>query len=292
MRSMTGYGKAEYALDGVILTVELKTVNNRYLDLTPKYPRAFISLDDVIRKTVQKNLSRGRVDLFITYQDTTITDVNLDVDLPLAKAYVDASDKLSKEFPKLNYDLTITSLMKITDVIKSSQQTFNVEKIAPILEETVNNACINLNVMRDIEGAKLKEDLLKRVQNIKEIVDDIKLRAPKIAQEYREKLTERVKEVLSQSQIDETRILQETALFLDKSNIDEELTRLYSHILQFYKICDLDGEVGKKLDFLIQEFNREANTVCSKSNDIEITENALKLKSEIEKIREQIQNIE
>ncbi len=292
MRSMTGYGKAEYVNDGITLTVELKTVNNRYLDLTPKYPRAFISLDDVIRKTVQKNLSRGRVDLFITYQDTTITDVNLDVDLALAKAYVDASEKLSNEFPNIKNDLTITSLMKISDVIKSSQQTFNVEKVAPILEETLNNACINLNSMRDIEGAKLKEDLLKRVQVIKEIVDDIKLRAPKIAQEYREKLTERVKEVLSSSQIDETRILQETALFLDKSNIDEELTRLNSHILQFYKICETNGEIGKKLDFLIQEFNREANTVCSKSNDIEITENALKLKCEIEKIREQIQNIE
>ena len=292
MRSMTGYGKAEYIADGITLTVELKTVNNRYLDLTPKYPRSFISLDDVIRKTVQKNLSRGRVDLFITYQDTTITDVNLDVDMPLAKAYVDASEKISSEFPSLNYDLTVTSLMKITDVIKSSQQTFDIEKISPILQETVDNACKNLNVMRDVEGAKLKEDLINRVSVIKTIVDDIKARAPKIAQEYREKLYERIKEVLSSSQIDETRILQETALFLDKSNIDEELTRLYSHIEQFYKICELDGEVGKKLDFLIQEFNREANTVCSKSNDVQITDNALKLKCEIEKIREQIQNIE
>ena len=292
MRSMTGYGKAEYSLVGVSLTVELKTVNNRYLDLTPKYPRSFISLDDVIRKTVQKNLSRGRVDLFITYQDTTITDVNLDVDLPLAKAYVDANEKLSKEFPQLNNDLTITSLMKITDVIKSSQQTFNAQKIAPILEETVNNACINLNVMRDIEGAKLKEDLLKRVQNIKEIVDDIKLRAPKIAEEYREKLTERVKEVLSQSQIDETRILQETAIFADKCNIDEELTRLRSHVAQFKAICEGTGDIGKRLDFLVQEFNREANTVCSKSNDATVTDSALTLKCEIEKVREQIQNIE
>ncbi len=292
MRSMTGYGKAEYIADGITLTVELKTVNNRYLDLTPKYPRAFIGLDDVIRKTVQKNLSRGRVDLFITYQDTNLTDVSLDVDLPLAKAYVDASNVIKSQFPSLEYDLTVTSLMKVTDVIKSSQQTFDINKVAPILEQTVNNACINLNVMRDIEGAKLKEDLLKRVQVISEIVEEIKNRAPKIAQEYREKLYDRIKEVLSQSQIDETRILQETALFLDKSNIDEELTRLNSHISQFCKICELDGEVGKKLDFLIQEFNREANTVCSKSNDVTITENALKLKCEIEKIREQIQNIE
>ncbi len=292
MRSMTGYGKAEYSCDGITLTIELKTVNNRFLDLTPKYPRSFISLDDVIRKTVQKNLSRGRVDLFVTYQDTTITDVNLDVDLSLAKAYVDASLTLKNQFPNLENDLTITSLMKINDVIKSSQQTFDVEKISPILEDTVSKACANLNQMRDIEGAKLKEDLLKRVEFISKIVEIIKLRAPNIANEYREKLTERVKEVLSSSQIDETRILQETALFLDKSNIDEELTRLNSHILQFKKICEMQGEVGKKLDFLIQEFNREANTVCSKSNDIIITENALKLKCEIEKIREQIQNIE
>ncbi len=292
MRSMTGYGKAEYKENGITLTVELKTVNNRFLDLTPKYPRSFIALDDIIRKTVQQNLSRGRVDLFVTYQNTSLSEVELEVDMPLARAYVDASKQLANEFSDIENDLKITSLMKINDVIKLSQQTFDVELISPILQKTVQEACEKLNVMRDIEGAKLKEDLIKRMQTIEGIVDIIKERAPQIAKEYRIKLTERITEILESTQIDETRILQETALFLDKSNIDEELIRLSSHISQFYKICNGEGEIGKKLDFLIQEFNREANTVCSKSNDIIITDNALILKSEIEKIREQIQNIE
>ena len=292
MRSMTGYGKAEYKENGLSLIVELKSVNNRFLDLTPKYPRSFIALDDIIRETVKNNIARGRVDLFITYQDTTESDVSLDVDIPLASAYLEANKKLAQSFPSLVNDYTITSLMKTPDVLVLSQKTFDTEKISPILQNVVKTACENLNKMRDIEGAKLKEDLTSRMQTISNIVEEIKKRAPEIANDYRIRLTERLTEVLQATQIDETRILQETAIFLDKSNIDEELTRLTSHISQFYEICELNGEVGKKLDFLVQEFNREANTVCSKSNDIVITDNALKLKCEIEKIREQIQNIE
>ncbi len=292
MKSMTGYGKAEYKDDLVSLTVEIKTVNNRFLDLNSKYPRSFIALDDVIRRTVQSKIKRGKADLFISYENLEQQECSLEVDIPLAKSYVNASKVLCDEFSDIKNDFSITSLMKSPDVITHAQTEIDVESLSPIVETVVSNALDNLNTMRLFEGEKLKTDLLNRVSTIETIVQNIEKRAPEVQKEYSKKLYEKVSEVLSSTQIDEARLLQEVAIFADKSNIDEELTRLNSHISQFRKICQDENEVGKRLDFLIQEFNREANTVCSKSNDITVTDNALALKCEIEKIREQIQNVE
>ncbi len=291
MKSMTGYGKAEYKNDSYSITVEIKTVNNRYLDLNPKYPRFMIALDDVIRRTVSKEVKRGKADLFISFEKQGESLVSLEVDENLAKAYYDAS-KLISETLGIENDFSVASLMKSPDVIKQSQDDINVEELTPILESVIVEACKNLNKMREFEGEKLKADLLSRIKVIEDTVLEIEKFAPLVQEEYRIKLKERLSEILQNAEIDEARLLQETAIFADKSNIDEELTRLHSHVSQFRKICESEGEIGKKLDFLVQEFNRESNTVCSKSNSINITDNALALKCEIEKVREQIQNIE
>lgn len=291
MKSMTGYGKAEYKDDKFSLTVEVKTVNNRFLDLSPKYPRYLMALEDVIRNTVSSKIKRGKADLFITLEKVGDSLITLTVDEALAKEYYEASKKIADSL-SLKNDLTVASLLKTPDVVKQSQDEIDLDELSPILQKTIENALDNLNKMREYEGEKLKTDLLTRVSTIENLVEKIKEKAPQVAMEYKQRLLERVKEALESTNIDETRILQETAIFADKCNIDEELTRLGSHVSQFRKICESVGDVGKKLDFLVQEFNREANTVCSKSNDIDITDSALLIKCEIEKIREQIQNVE
>ena len=289
---MTGYGKAEYKSEKFTLSVEIKTVNNRFLDISYKYPRSFTPLQEGMRSAIQKHLSRGKLDLYVNYKKAVSGEGVLSFDEGLAQSYVEIAKALKKRFPSLKNDFSVTSLIKTPDVIREEQEEINIEEISPILFETVEKACENLNAMREFEGEKLKADMLSRVATIEQTVAVIKERAPLVAEDYRKRLFEKVESLLEGKDIDEARILQEVALFADKSNIDEELTRLNSHVSQFRKICESSGEVGKKLDFLVQEFNRESNTVCSKSNDIEVTDNALKLKCEIEKIREQIQNIE
>ncbi|MBQ9480587.1 MAG: YicC family protein [Clostridia bacterium] len=290
MYSMTGYGKAEYSKEGLDITVEIKSVNNRFLDLNSKYPRSFVGFDDAIRKAVQSKLSRGRVDLFVTFSDNRERAVDLNVDVPLARSYAEAAKLLSGEIEGITNDLTVTSLMRLPDVVSQKNAECD-EDFERIIVEVVLAACDNLNNMRAAEGEKLKAEILSHLAVIEEIVGQIKTRAPQIQAEYRSKLKERIEEILSGTDIDEARLLNEVAFFADKSNIDEEIARLYSHISQFRKICDTEN-AGRKLDFLIQEFNREANTICSKANDVTLTSCGLELKSEIEKIREQIQNLE
>lgn len=292
MKSMTGYGKAEFQNEKLTLSVEIKTVNNRFLDVSYKYPRSFTPLQEGIRSALQKHLSRGKVDLYVNYKRAVSSDGALSFDEDLASSYVNLAKSLKKRFPSLKNDFTVTSLIKTPDVIKVEQEEIDIDYISPILFETVEKACENLNQMREFEGEKLKADMLSRIDTIESTVAVIKERAPLVADDYRKRLFEKVESLLEGQNFDEARVLQEVAIFADKCNIDEELTRLNSHVSQFRKICESLGEVGKKLDFLVQEFNRESNTICSKSNDIEVTDNALKLKCEIEKIREQIQNIE
>ena len=292
MKSMTGYGKAEFQNEKLTLSVEIKTVNNRFLDVSYKYPRSFTALQEGMRSALQKHLSRGKVDLYVNYKRAVSGDGALSFDEDLASSYVNLEKSLKKRFPSLKNDFTVTSLIKTPDVIKVEQEEIDIDYISPILFETVEKACENLNSMREFEGEKLKADMLSRIDTIESTVAVIKERAPLVSEDYRKRLYEKVQSLLEGQSIDETRILQEVAIFADKCNIDEELTRLNSHVSQFRKICESVGEVGKKLDFLVQEFNRESNTICSKSNDVEVTDNALKLKCEIEKIREQIQNIE
>lgn len=291
MQSMTGYGKAEYAENGITLTVEIKTVNNRFLDLIPKYPRAFVSLDDTIRKVVQSKIKRGRAELFVTYSDMSSGLKKLVINEGLCEAYVQAAKTLSEKYGIEN-DFTVVSLLKTSDCVAEEIGDDNSEKVGEILVETLNEALDELVKMRKIEGDKLKNDILTRDDEVERLVGEIEKRAPKIKEEYESKIRERMAEILGSVDYDRGRLLQEVALFADRTNIDEELTRLKSHIAQLRNICKEEIDAGKKLDFLMQEFNREANTVCSKSNDVEITKYALALKNEIEKIREQVQNIE
>ncbi len=289
MLSMTGYGKAEYTKDGLTLTVEMKTVNNRNLDFNCKTPRAFMAYEDLIRKTVQSSIKRGRVDLFLSYFDAREHEVDLFVDFDKVNGYYSASKQIAERLG-LENDCTVSYLMKCPEVIIDNTVS-DLSGLEEIIVSTVKSACDKLNEMRAIEGEKLKADMLSRMQTISELRKKIALRAPMVATEYREKLTERIQEVLKDVQYDEARLLSEVAHFTDRANIDEELTRLNSHISQFIEISKTDG-AGKRLDFLMQEFNRETNTICSKSNDIEVTTLALSLKNEIEKVREQVQNIE
>lgn len=291
MQSMTGYGKAEYAENGITLTVEIKTVNNRFLDLIPKYPRAFVSLDDTIRKVVQSKIKRGRAELFVTYSDMSSGSKKLVINEGLCEAYVQAAKTLSEKYGIEN-DFTVVSLLKTSDCVAEEIGDDNSEKVGEILVEILNEALDELVKMRKIEGDKLKNDILTRDDEVERLVGEIEKRAPKIKEEYESKIRERMTEILGSVDYDRGRLLQEVALFADRTNIDEELTRLKSHIAQLRNICKEEIDAGKKLDFLMQEFNREANTVCSKSNDVEITKYALALKNEIEKIREQVQNIE
>lgn len=290
MYSMTGFGKAEYK-NGYEITVEIKTVNNRFLDVLPKYPKSFVTYDDLIRKTVQSKITRGRVELFFSFSDTRDCEKTVNVDLPLAKAYYDASVKIA-DYLGIENDFTVGQIMRSPDVIDFSNDSEDDEQaLVAAIKTVLENALDNLNAMRKTEGDKLKNDLLAHVDEVEKLVSKIEQRAPIVAENFRKRIDERVRNILSATQVDEARLLQEVALFADKSCIDEELTRLKSHISQYRKLMELDTP-GRKVDFLVQEFNREANTICSKSNDIEVTNDALLLKGEIEKIREQIQNIE
>jgi uncharacterized protein (TIGR00255 family) len=286
---MTGYGRAEYCEGGISLTVELKTVNNRNFDLNPKIPRAFIALDDVIRKTVQSYVKRGRIDLFVNFSDTREVASVLEVNLEKANAYYKASKQISSSL-SLENDCSVSMIMRMPDVILDGAVP-DVTEFSEIVRNTVAKACEKLNEMRKAEGEKLVSDMLYRMDVIKGLAEKIADRAPLVAKEYKEKLKSRIEEALGEVKYDEARLLNEVAFFTDKSNIDEELTRLSSHVSQFKEIIKIEG-MGKKLDFLMQEFNRETNTICSKANDITITGYALELKNEIEKVREQVQNLE
>lgn len=289
MYSMTGFGKAEYK-NGYELTVEIKTVNNRFLDILPKYPKSFIIYDDLIRKTVQSKLMRGRVELFFTFNDAREIEKELGTDIALAKAYYKSAQLISESL-NIDNDLTVSRIIRMPDVISQIASDLDEEEIKNIIIETLTQALDNLNEMRKTEGEKLKNDLINRINEVQRLVCELEKKAPLVVENYRRKIDERVRSILENTQVDESRLLQEVAIFADKSNIDEELTRLNSHISQFTKILE-DKNPGRKLDFLVQEFNREANTVCSKANDVEITNIGLQIKCEIEKIREQIQNME
>ncbi len=290
MYSMTGYGKGEYRGGGIELTVEVKSVNNRYLDLAVKSPRFFLAYEELVRGMVRESISRGHVDVFVSYSDKREKERALFVDLDLARAYVQAATEIGEAFPFLENDVTVSYLLRQGDVVRTEESGGEDEELLFAFTSALKSALAAHKAMRLAEGMRLEADLLSRMETISALRDAIAARAPRVAELYREKLTERVKEYLG-GKVDETRILTECAVFADKCNIDEELTRLSSHIAEFRKIAKSE-QVGRKLDFLVQEFNRECNTVCSKSNDSEITALALEMKNEIEKVREQIQNLE
>lgn len=289
MYSMTGFGKGEYREGGIELAVELKSVNNRYLDVSVKCPHIFAPYEETVRSILRGAVSRGHIDVYVALTDKRERAKSLYLDLPAAKAYAEAARRLSAE-TGLNNDVNVSFLLKCSDVVRPEEATDADEALVGALETAVKSAVSALRAMREKEGERLKADLLARMRTISSLCGKIAERAPLVSEEYRKKLTERVCEYLG-GKVDESRILTEAAVFADKCNIDEELTRLKSHIAEFYRICESET-VGRKLDFLIQEFNRECNTICSKSNDAELTAYALEMKNEIEKVREQIQNLE
>lgn len=291
MFSMTGFGRGEYKQEGIELTAEVKTVNNRYLDISVKCPKVFSAYEDTVRKLVREYLTRGHADIFISITDKRRREKAYYVDESAAAAYVEAAKRLAELFPDLPDDVTITSVLRQPDMLRAEEPGAADDETVSALKSALCSALQKLNAMRAVEGEKLAADMLARVDNIERMVQGISERAPLVARDYGERLVEKVRTYLQNIPFDEGRLLTEVAVFADKSNIDEELTRLRSHIGQFRAIC---GEklVGRKLDFLIQEFNRETNTICSKSNDIVITKLGLDMKNEIEKIREQVQNVE
>ena len=291
MLSMTGYGKGEYKEGGIELTCEIKTVNNRYLDVSLKMPRIFTAYEEIIRSLIRGKLTRGHADVFVSFKDKREKATTLTADLALATAYVNAAKEIKEQFPELIDDVTIAKVLRYPEVLRQDEVAAADDELVNALKTAVSIALDNLNAMRSVEGEKLKADMLSRMTTIEGLVKEVSLRAPQVAEEYKQKLLTRMREYLDGVNPDENRLLTEVAVFTDKSNIDEELTRLYSHIAQFRDICE-EGIVGRKLDFLVQEFNREANTTCSKSNDVAITRLGLALKNEIEKVREQVQNLE
>ena len=291
MLSMTGYGRGVYKQGGLEITVEIKTVNNRYLDVSVKCPRIFIACEDVVRSLVREKLTRGHADVFISFSDKREKPRSLYLDEGVAAAYAQTARRIAEMFPDAVNDFSVTGVLRFPDVIRTDDASSADEECVTALKVALSQALDSLNVMRGVEGDKLKADMLSRMDCVEGLVESVKKRAPLVAENYRVKLEAKMAKLLEGVDVDQGRLLTEVALFTDKSNIDEELTRLNSHISQFREICT-QTLVGRKLDFLVQEFNRETNTVCSKSNDLEITRLGLALKNEIEKIREQVQNVE
>ena len=293
IKSMTGFGRGEYTDGKRSIIAEIKSVNHRYSDITVKMPRRYTFAEDKIKNAVKDKIRRGKVDVSIIVENITENDVNIKLNSMLAKQYYDNLTELRGEFD-LSGDISLQFLASLPDVMKAIPDVEDEEEITKAILEAVSEASVNLEKMRAVEGEKLAEDLIAKGEYIKEILDKIAERAPQVVTDYTARMKERIQELVGSSvQVPEDRILVEAAVFADKCAIDEEITRLNSHLVQLKNIIEKSSQPdGKKLDFLVQEMNREANTIGSKANDITITNYMLEIKSEIEKIREQVQNIE
>ncbi|WP_035290737.1 YicC/YloC family endoribonuclease [Clostridium sp. KNHs214] len=291
IKSMTGFGRATSQGKNRSFDVEIKTVNHRYLDVNIRLPKSLLSLEENIRKLVSERLKRGKVDLFITQNMLQKEDLEAKFNKKLADSYVRCLEDI-KETYSVRDDISVSLIAKFSDVISLEYKEEDLEEIWGDLKEPLEAALNLLVEMRIREGEKLKEDIISRCKNIKIMVESIAKRAPQIPIEYKEKLQNRLKELMDEHSVDEGRLAMEVALFADKACIDEEIVRLNSHIAQVKATLQLDEAVGRKLDFIVQEMNRETNTIGSKANDLEICNLVLNMKSEIEKIREQIQNVE
>lgn len=292
MKSMTGYGRGEALQYDRKFVVEIKSVNHRYNDVTVKMPRAMLMYEDAVKKLIGRRVFRGKTDVFVNFESYSDEDVSITFNAPLADAYVDVVEMIRKRY-NIEQPVRLDLIAKFPDIVsveKNIDPDSN-DKIWKCLETALNEAVDNFVSMRETEGEALKKDIAEKLNGIKNTVQKIEARAPMVAEDYRQRLLARLAEV-EELNIDEARIVIEVTIFADKACIDEEITRLYSHIEQMKSIICETQPVGRKLDFLVQEMNREVNTIGSKSNDLEITNCAVDLKSEIEKIREQVQNIE
>lgn len=291
LKSMTGFGRCEIATEEYKISVEMKAVNHRYLDLSIKMPKKFNFFEAGIRNLLKKYIQRGKVDLFISYEDYTEGRMSLNYNASLAAEYMEYFRRMSEQFGIEN-DVRVSSLARFPEILTMEQEPEDEEHMWKILEEAVSGAAVRFVDSRITEGENLKNDLLGKLDYMTDLVDEVEKRSPKIMDEYRTRLEEKVKELLESSSIDEGRIAAEVTIFADKICTDEETVRLRSHIEATKAELTAGGSVGRKLDFIAQEMNREANTILSKANDLEVSDKAIALKTEIEKVREQIQNIE
>lgn len=293
VKSMTGYGRARETRNGRDITVEVRSVNNRYLDCTVKMPRAFIFAEDAMKATVQKFASRGKVDVFVTVESSGADESVVAVNEQLAKNYMDALRRLRQlGGDTISGGISVTDLARMPDVLTVTKAESDLETISSDLCAVLEMALTAYTSMREAEGRKLAEDIQRRLDTIDAVTRLIEDRSPQTVAEYRQKLLARMQEVLQGAAVDEARILTEAAIFADKVAVDEETVRLRSHIGQLREMLRSGVPVGRKLDFLIQEINRESNTIGSKCCDLQIARDVVDLKAEIEKIREQVQNIE
>ncbi|MEW8955301.1 YicC/YloC family endoribonuclease [Clostridium sp.] len=293
VKSMTGFGRGTSSEESSrSFSVELKSVNHRYLDISARMPKSMISLEEKIRKIINERLNRGKVDVFITYKNYGDLHGEAVLNEALADSYYKALKSIKDRYEEVKDDISISLIGRFPDVIKIEEKEENMEEIWAELKFCLEDALYMLIEMREIEGEKLKEDIILKCDSIKNLVDKIEIKAPKVVKEYKIKLEERIKELSENITLDDNRISVEVAFFADKASIDEEITRLNSHIIQVKDTLELNEPIGRKLDFIVQEMNREANTIASKSQDLEITNMVLNIKNHIEKIREQVQNLE
>lgn len=291
MKSMTGYGKSKLEINGRSYSVEIKSVNYRYCDINIRLPRNISFYENDIKKLIANKVMRGKIDVFIEYTNYTNEGRDVVINKDLAKLYIKELKELAAE-ENLNDVINITEITKMPDVLQLKNSEGENDAILEELMQCANDAIYNFIDMRSTEGKKIKTDLTNRLNKIKVMVDNISKNTTGLIEEYVVKLGERVKEILKTDIVDENRLAQEIVIFADKSSIQEELTRLDSHIHQFQGLINDENAMGKKLDFIIQEMNREANTIASKSVKLEITNSVIEIKTELEDIREQIQNIE
>ena len=289
VKSMTGYGRAEQSLNGRTITVELRSVNNRYLDCSIR--RLYLFAEDGLKSQVQSSISRGKVDVFVTIDSAGAAGVKVSINRPVADGYCAALRELAQSYG-LSDDISVSLLSRFPDVLLVEKEEEDAEQVAQDISAVMEQALSDFDRMRSREGQKLSDDILTRADTIERLVTLVAERSPQTVEEYRARLEAKMNEVLANTQLDPARILTEAAIFADKVAVDEETVRLHSHIEQLRGMLSKGGAVGRKLDFLIQEFNREANTIGSKCSDLEIARHVVDIKAEIEKIREQVQNIE
>ena len=291
MKSMTGFGRAKLEKNNRIYTIEIKSVNHKYNDISIKMPRSFSYLEDKIKKEISKNVSRGKIDVYISFENYSEEGKQIIVNQELVNEYM-KQFKILAEQNNLRLDIPVTEITKLPDVLTLKETEDNEDVIENELLECLEEAINNFTNMREQEGSKIKEDLKTRIQKIEKEVENISVYSTRLVEEYVVKLEQRIKELLKNNVVDEARLAMEVVIYADKCSVEEELTRLRSHIIQFNNMLEETKPIGKKMDFLIQEMNRETNTTGSKSGSLEITNTVINIKTELEDIREQVQNIE
>lgn len=291
IKSMTGFGRAEITEDNRKFTVELKSVNHRYLDVNIKMPKKFNFFESSIRNLLKEYIQRGKVDVFITYEDYSESNVSVKYNAELAKEYLGYLNQMAEQFG-LENDIRVSTLSRYPEVLSMEEVNADEKQIWMLLEKTIRQAATQFVESRVKEGEALRDDLISKLDGMLVHVDYIAQRSPEIVEEYKAKIYDKVKELLTDAQVEDNRILMEVTIFADKICVDEEIVRLRSHIETTRQTLLEGGSIGRKLDFIAQEMNREANTTLSKANNLDISNRAIELKTEIEKVREQIQNIE